>query len=223
MSAPYRILIADDDVTNREILVGSLEKAGYETLEASSGAEALEAVEQNHPDLVLLDVAMPPPDGIQVCKSLKSRQETVDIPIIFITSRSEPRDVERAFAAGGSDYVVKPFYLNEVKARISVHLQLYRTRRALEEPYQRLLHARLSKREIEILRYLADGLSSRAIARALHVSVRTVDNHRARVLQKLGAEGAADLTRLAVYVAIFEMLRSAVFHDAPAADNVAAS
>jgi CheY-like chemotaxis protein len=124
MTTAHRVLVVDDSAINRRILTGSLAKVGYEVLEATDGIEAVEIARATHPDLILLDVAMPRRDGFEVCEILRADEGTAHTPIIFITAKSEPPDIERAFALGASDYVTKPFHMSEVKARVSVHLRL---------------------------------------------------------------------------------------------------
>jgi CheY-like chemotaxis protein len=115
---PERILIVDDNLTNRRILSVSLAKAGYETREAVDGVEAIDVAVAWQPDLILLDVDMPGKDGFEVCAALKAREEVANAPVIFLTALSGASPIERAFAVGGSDYVTKPFHLSEVKARV---------------------------------------------------------------------------------------------------------
>jgi signal transduction histidine kinase len=155
MRAAYRILVADDDPTTRRILVGSLAKAGYETLEATTGFEALEIAREQVPELILLDIGMPGLDGFDVCKTLKSQTETAQIPVIFITVKSKPKDVEKAFSVGASDYVTKPPHMSEVKARVSVHLGLRRIQKELKESHAQLLRAQ----KLESIGQLAAGVA----------------------------------------------------------------
>src|SRR6516162_11433132 len=93
MHDPPRILVVDDNQTNRDILVTRLEAHGYQTLQAADGDEALRAATQHHPDLVLLDVMMPKLDGLEVCRRLKSDKSMPFIPIILVTARSDTKDI----------------------------------------------------------------------------------------------------------------------------------
>ena len=151
----YRLLVVDDSLTNRTLLTHSLQKAGYETIEASDGPRALEIARAQLPDLMLLDVSMPGMDGFEVCSLLKADQATCAIPIVFLTALSSADDIQRAFAVGGSDYVRKPFHLGEIKARVSVHLQLRRAAEELKETHVRLLHAQ----KLESIGQLAAGIA----------------------------------------------------------------
>jgi len=128
---PNIILIVDDMPQNLQLLGSMLEKAGYETVFASSGAEALALAAAAAPDLILLDVMMPEMDGYEVCRRLKAGPATREIPVIFLTARTESEDVIAGFAAGGVDYVAKPFHDRELLARVRTHIGLQRARAAL--------------------------------------------------------------------------------------------
>ena len=127
------ILIIDDTPTNLGVMVGHLEAQGYRVLIAQDGEEGLQRAELTHPDVILLDVMMPGPSGFEVCRRLKSRSSTREIPVIFMTSLTETRDKLAGFAAGGVDYVTKPLQADEVIARIDTHLKLHAAQTQLEE------------------------------------------------------------------------------------------
>lgn len=114
-------------------MVGHLEAQGYRVLIAQDGEEGLQRAELTHPDVILLDVMMPGPSGFEVCRRLKSRSSTREIPVIFMTSLTETRDKVRGFAAGAVDYVTKPLQADEVIARIDTHLKLHAAQVQLEE------------------------------------------------------------------------------------------
>ena len=115
----YRILIVDDETEVVAMLQSFLQRNGYQALCALDGAEAVSrAVER--PDLILLDINMPQMDGIEVCKAIR---EVVSCPILFLTARDQDADKIEGFAAGGDDYIVKPFSLAELGARIEAHLR----------------------------------------------------------------------------------------------------
>jgi signal transduction histidine kinase len=137
--AGRRILIVDDDRLNVRILTSMIKPEGYEILAAHSGEEALEVYEQFKPDLVLLDVIMPGINGFETCRTLKARHGDMLAPVIFITAKSESDDVIEGLAAGGVDYLPKPFKGREALARLRTHLH----NRILSEQ-QRLLVAQLS-------------------------------------------------------------------------------
>jgi len=138
MDVTSRILIVDDDPTNRRVLVDSLRKTGYETLEACDGESALEVATRECPDLILLDVMLPGRDGFEVCKILKGQERTCSIPVIFLTASTRAKDVESGFSLGASDYITKPFNVKEVRARVAMHLQLRRIQEELVERNARL-------------------------------------------------------------------------------------
>lgn len=118
-----RILIADDDRLNIRILAGILRREGYVIGEAESGERAIERYAEFQPSLVLLDVMMPGIDGFETCRRLKQQHAERCAPIIFITAKNESDDVVAGLAAGGVDYLPKPFNPKEVLARIRSHLQ----------------------------------------------------------------------------------------------------
>ncbi len=122
------ILIVDDDPVSRTLLADELAEAGYETVLAASGQEALEQVLRRIPELVLLDVMMPEMDGFEVCQRLKQKDATRDVPIIFLTGLSDKRDVVRGIQLGAVDYVSKPFNSAELLARVRTHIELKRSR-----------------------------------------------------------------------------------------------
>src|SRR6185437_14676526 len=118
------ILIIDDTPINLAVMVGHLEAQGYRVLVAQDGEEGLQRADLMRPDVILLDVMMPGPSGFEVCRRLKSRSSTREIPVIFMTSLTETRDKVAGFAAGAVDYVTKPLQADEVMARIDTHLKL---------------------------------------------------------------------------------------------------
>ncbi|MCR6653708.1 MAG: sigma 54-interacting transcriptional regulator [Cellvibrionaceae bacterium] len=133
-----RILVVDDVVSNVQLLAQALEPAGYEILVAQNGRDALRIAERARPGLILMDVMMPGIDGVSSCRLLKQDPVLADIPVIFITALDERENVVRGFAAGGVDYVVKPFHPEEVLTRVAHHLKLYRLARSLEQSNREL-------------------------------------------------------------------------------------
>ncbi len=118
-----KILIADDDRLNIRILAGILNREGYVVADAGSGERALEIYPTFQPNLVLLDVMMPGIDGFETCRLLKTLYGDKAAPVIFITAKNDSDDVVAGLAAGGVDYLPKPFNAREVVARIRSHLQ----------------------------------------------------------------------------------------------------
>ncbi|GBO56241.1 response regulatory protein [Pseudanabaena sp. lw0831] len=132
------ILIVDDTIYNVQLLSLLLIKQGYEVQKATSGLEALDKVNQQLPDIILLDIRMPDINGYEVCTRLKANPVTKDVPIIFISSIEESSDKVEAFSVGGVDYISKPFQLIEVLARIETHLRLCSLQKKLQEQNEQL-------------------------------------------------------------------------------------
>lgn len=126
-----RILIVDDTPKNIQVLGTILKKEGYQIIAAQNGLQALGTFAKIIPDLILLDVMMPELDGFETCKRLKADEQTRDIPIIFLTARTETEDVVNGFELGAVDYVTKPFNSHELLSRVSTHLQLKAAREKL--------------------------------------------------------------------------------------------
>ena len=114
-----KILIADDEADIVSMLRAFFESKGYFVLSAVNGTEALKQVEQE-PDIILLDINMPGLDGLKVCERIR---DYVSCPILFLTARIEDTDKVKGFAVGGDDYIVKPFSLMELEARVTAHLR----------------------------------------------------------------------------------------------------
>ncbi|MBW6488926.1 diguanylate cyclase [Sulfurimonas sp.] len=116
------VLIVDDTKTNIDILLNLLSEK-YDIVVALDGESALETVEENSVDLVLLDIMMPNIDGYEVCRRLKSNEKTLDIPVIFLTARDDEDSIEKAYKTGAIDYIRKPFKPIELLARINTQLR----------------------------------------------------------------------------------------------------
>jgi len=132
------VLVVDDTIENLRLLSHMLGEQGYDVRAVTNGRQALLAVEQDLPDLILLDISMPGMDGYEVCRSLKLRPDCHDIPVMFITAMSDTPDKVRAFEAGAVDYITKPFQIEEVQARVRTHIELRRANKALADSYQEL-------------------------------------------------------------------------------------
>lgn len=117
------ILIVDDTDTNIHVLMELLDDK-YDILASLNGYDALEIINEEHIDLILLDIMMPEIDGFELCKKLKENPKTKDIPIIFITAKADEDSIEKAYEVGGIDYITKPFKAREVLSRINTHLVL---------------------------------------------------------------------------------------------------
>lgn len=135
MSAPQksRILVVDDVSKNLQVVGTMLRNEGYQVMPATSGAQALERVQAQPPDLILLDLMMPEMDGLEVCRRLKAGEATRQIPVIFLTASNEMEHLVAGFEAGAVDYITKPFNAPELLARVRTHLELKHARARLRE------------------------------------------------------------------------------------------
>jgi len=120
----HEILIVDDIPSNLNFLSEVLHVEGIGVILATTGAHAIEIARYKVPDLILLDIAMPVMDGYEVCEKLKEDPATRDIPVIFLTARTEPEDILQGFQTGAVDYILKPFNAMELIARVKTHLEL---------------------------------------------------------------------------------------------------
>ncbi len=133
-----QVLIVDDIPSNLNFLSEVLHVEGIGVLLATGGADALEIARYKLPDLILLDIAMPMMDGYEVCASLKADPLTRDIPVIYLTARTEPEDILKGFNTGAVDYILKPFNAAELIARVKTHLELKNTTAELKSINWRL-------------------------------------------------------------------------------------
>jgi adenylate cyclase len=140
-----RILIVDDTPANIQTLSAILKEKGYQISVATNGRQALEVVSKVRPDLILLDVMMPEMDGFEACQKLKA-SDWHDIPIIFLTAKTETDDIVRGFELGAVDYVAKPFNAHELLARVNTHLSIDRLRRENERLLLNILPAAIAER-----------------------------------------------------------------------------
>lgn len=141
-----RVLIADDNEQNRELLDAYLADEGYEVVMANDGQETIDAVEANQPDVILLDIMMPRMSGYEVCERLKADPEKRAIPVLMVTALNEMGDIEKAVQAGCDDFLTKPVNQLELKTRVRSLLRV----RHLSNERDRLL-AYLEEMEQQIL------------------------------------------------------------------------
>jgi len=132
MSDRLHILIVDDVSDNIQVAMSILKEKNYQFSFALNGEQALELIKANTFDLILLDIMMPGMDGFEVCKQLKSNQNTQDIPVIFLTAKIDVDSIKAGFEVGAVDYIVKPFHPEELIARVKTHLELYVAKRILK-------------------------------------------------------------------------------------------
>jgi DNA-binding NarL/FixJ family response regulator len=189
-SASYGpVLIADEDPESRNDLARVLEGAGYEIIHAASGEEALQAVRNTTPSIVLLEIPLGGLSGYEVCRAL--REEARETPIVFVSgTRTESYDRVAGLLVGADDYIVKPYAPDELLTRVR-HL----VRRS--QPPASPVTARLTKREREVLQLLAKGLRQDDIAARLFISRKTVGTHVANISRKLGVRTQAQAVAVA--------------------------
>jgi DNA-binding response OmpR family regulator len=216
------ILTIEDDAAIRRGIVDSLRFAGYDTIEASDGQAGLEMASRRQFDLLLLDLVLPKRDGFEILREVRRLRPT--LPVIVLTARGDEADRVRGLRDGADDYVVKPFSVRELLARVEAVL-----RRSAERPadvseigipggtidlarrevrFARAGRAELSEREAELLRYLAAN-AGRAVARdellanvwripPRGLSTRTIDMHVTRLREKLRDDSAEPRVLLTV-------------------------
>lgn len=127
------ILVVDDNPDNLRVLSAILSKQGYHVRKALNGKLALTACEATIPDLILLDINMPGMDGYELCQRLKASEKTKEIPVIFLSVLDDVLDKVKAFKVGGSDYITKPFHVEEVTVRVENQFTLLRIKLELQE------------------------------------------------------------------------------------------
>lgn len=191
------VLLVEDEAPLREALVQVLEGAGLHVKDYASAEAFLAEVRSSQRGCVLLDARLPGMSGLDLQAELKVRG--IEMPIIFLTGHGDVATSVRALKAGAVDFLEKPVPAQLLVERVRSALAQERERRAevalAAEAAERA--ARLTAREREILVEVAAGRSSKEIARRFGISHRTVEVHRARIMQKMSARGAVELARLA--------------------------
>ena len=213
-----QVLLVEDEPAQREVLAYNLEAEGYEVRRAENGEEAMLLLAEAKPDLIILDWMMPFMSGLEVCRQIKTREDTRDIPIIMLSARSEEVDAVRGLETGADDYVIKPYALKELMAR--VRTQLRRTRPAatgaaltfldivLDSERHRVSRGdhdlKLGPTEYRLLVTLLEKpgrvfsreqLLDHVWGRDIYVDSRTVDVHIARLRKALTKHGDDDPIR----------------------------
>lgn len=204
-----RVLIADDHTMVRESLVSVLQADGdvQVVAQAADGIEAVEKAIQYRPDVVIVDLSMPRLSGIEVIRRL--REAVPATRVLVLTMHQEDEYILQAVRAGASGYLVKDSAATELLAAVrSVHAgqghfgpqaartladQLQHPERTVDDPY-----GRLTAREREVFHLIAEGHTTKEIARRLDIGVKTAENHRGRVLGKLDMRNTAELVRYAL-------------------------
>ena len=212
------VLLVEDEPAQREVLAYNLEAEGFVVLRATNGEEALMLVAENPPDLILLDWMMPHVSGLEVCRRLKMRSETRAIPIIMLSARSEEVDKVRGLETGADDYVIKPYSIIELMARLRAQLRRVRPSTlgmvlewetiSLDAETHRVIRdgqtLKLGPTEFRLLAtflekpgrvFSREQLLDRVWGRDIYVDSRTVDVHVGRLRKALCAFGADDPLR----------------------------
>ena len=217
MRAPT-VLLVEDEPAQREVLAYNLTAEGFAVTQASNGEEAMLLVQEAAPDLILLDWMMPLVSGLEVCRRLKLRPETRGIPIIMLSARSEEVDRVRGLETGADDYVIKPYSLVELMARLRAHLRRVRPSAvgvvlewqdiSLDPETHRVVRGgaslKLGPTEFRLLAtflerpgrvFSREQLLDRVWGRDIYVDSRTVDVHIGRLRKSLCAQGGDDPLR----------------------------
>jgi two-component system phosphate regulon response regulator PhoB len=212
------VLLVEDEPAQREVLAYNLTAEGFVVQRATNGEEALMLVAENPPDLILLDWMMPHVSGLEVCRRLKMRAETRSIPIIMLSARSEEVDKVRGLETGADDYVIKPYSIIELMARLRAQLRRVRPSTlgmvlewetiSLDAETHRVIRdgqtLKLGPTEFRLLAtflekpgrvFSREQLLDRVWGRDIYVDSRTVDVHVGRLRKALCAFGADDPLR----------------------------
>jgi len=212
------VLIVEDEAPLVTMLRYNLEKEGFQVSEASDGEEALVQIAERKPDIVLLDWMLPLVSGIEVCRRLRRSPETRALPVVMLTARGEEGDRVRGLDSGADDYVVKPFSLSELVARLRAVIRRAQPSSADEVLHfadvtmdlaaHRVLRAgkpiHLGPTEYRLLRHLLrypgrvfsrEQLLDAVWGHDVYVEARTVDVHIRRLRKALNMSGAADIVR----------------------------
>lgn len=212
------ILVVEDEPSQREVLVYNLENEGFRVIEAADGNEALLLIDEERPDLILLDWMLPGTSGIEICRQIKMRPTLRMIPVIMLSARSEELDKVRGLETGADDYIVKPYSVAEMLARVKATLR--RTRPAavgerlmfdnilLESETHKVFRGeqelKLGPIEFRLLTtfmekpgrvWSREQLLDRVWGRDIFVDSRTVDVHIGRLRKALSHHGGDDPIR----------------------------
>ncbi|HKK84444.1 MAG TPA: phosphate regulon transcriptional regulator PhoB [Roseovarius sp.] len=212
------VLLVEDEPAQREVLAYNLEAEGFRVARAENGEEALMLVEEGAPDLIVLDWMLPNVSGIEVCRQLKTRSDTRGVPIIMLSARSEEVDRVRGLETGADDYVVKPYSVVELMARVRAQLRRSRPSTVGERlEYQDIVldsethrvtrdgkDLKLGPTEFRLLStfmekpgrvWSREQLLDRVWGRDIYVDTRTVDVHIGRLRKALSKHGGGDPLR----------------------------
>jgi len=176
------ILIIDDSPTNIMLLSEVLQESGFSVWIAKDGETAIGKLTKELPDLILLDVLMPGPDGFEICQRLKSNSFTSEVPIIFMTALSDPVDKVKGMSLGAVDYITKPFRPEEVLARVKIHLKIRKLTQSLAKQNQLLKQEIQDRIAVEVrLQKLTEELEKRVEERTAELTQAMYDLQKAQV------------------------------------------
>lgn len=198
MTATPFVYVVDDDQSIRESLVLLLESSGRLARSFPDSQSFLEGFEQSAPGCVIADVRMPGMSGLDLQRYLKSTG--IDLPVIIITGHADVAMAVQALKEGASDFIEKPFdedvLARSVDAALDQNRRAFRERKNLEDIRARAKD--LTPREKEVMDLVVQGLANKAVAAELNISVRTVEIHRGRVMEKMNAGSLSELVRMAL-------------------------
>ena len=212
------VLLVEDEPAQRELLAYNLEAEGFDVITADNGEDGLILVDENDPDLIVLDWMMPQLSGIEVCRRLKSNSKTRRIPVIMLSARAEEVDRVRGLETGADDYVVKPYSVIELMARVKAHLRRIRAAAVgdrleygdimldpeTHKVFRSQSELKLGPTEFRLLStfmekpgrvWSRDQLLDRVWGRDIYVDTRTVDVHVGRLRKALCQHGGDDPLR----------------------------
>ena len=199
----HQVLIVDDIPSNLNFLSEVLHVEGIGVLLATSGADALEIARYKLPDLILLDIAMPVMDGYEVCAALKGSPLTADIPVIYLTARTEPEDILKGFESGAVDYILKPFNSAELIARVKTHLELRNTTAQLKAINLRL-EEEVRQRTSEIVKANADLTDANKKLESAYQELTNLDKAKDEFIRHINHELRTPLQGIHGYTLIME-------------------
>lgn len=200
-----RLLLIDDDPNLILLVKDYLEFRGYEVVTAENGREALEALEQDVPDMIICDVMMPEMDGYSLVKHVREDPRTSWIPVLFLSAKGQSQDRVKGLNTGADVYMVKPFEPEELVAQVESSLKQasrmmqHQTKGAENGPkIQVPFDVELTPTELRVVQFVARGMANREIAEELNVSQRTIESHVSNMLGKTGLHNRTELARWAI-------------------------
>lgn len=198
MTVEAMVHVVDDDAAIRDALVLLLEAAGHRACAHADSGQFLSVLDAAQPGCVLADVRMPGMGGLELQRHLK--EQGIDLPVVIITGHADVAMAVQALKAGAADFIEKPFdedvLLASVTRALDTGARVFRERRHLADV--RAHAASLTPREREVMDLVVQGLPNKAVAVELSISARTVEIHRARVMEKMAANSLSDLVRMAL-------------------------